>query len=339
MPTLVQQANINDEEDLLHLHALVMELGRWAMVPVPYRVRFAAAVVENSVPGNSPVQAAFSIVEKDSNRYFLRAWIRDASGQTERELLQSIPEKDLPPFHATNISRTGVPNRAYRDMQQFTFSLAHDLKNSLTKLKLALSLLEDEKIPTEIENYIRIIRSASNRFETILLSLNRVVQLGDSSPHVVRKISPVAVFAEVLDEFAEDLTRIDAKVGANLSSIEAIHYIEVHFKSILSNLLSNSIKYSLPSRSLTISVSGTIRDGKAILVFSDNGQGMDLNLCGGRLFQPFTRFSTDTEGSGIGLYIVKTVVERNGGHIEVESAPGQGTTFRIHLVPYPESSD
>ena len=71
-----------------------------------------------------------------------------------------------------------------------------------------------------------------------------------------------------------------------------------------------------------------------ILTFKDNGEGIDLEKFGSRLFTPFTRFNTEQEGKGIGLYIVKKMIEKNGGKIEVESEIGKGTTFIIYLREY-----
>jgi signal transduction histidine kinase len=71
-----------------------------------------------------------------------------------------------------------------------------------------------------------------------------------------------------------------------------------------------------------------------LLTFSDSAAGMDLNLIKDRLFAPFTRFSDRAPGKGIGLYLVKSMVENNGGSVSVESTPGVGTSFTFTLIPY-----
>ncbi|MEX2336485.1 MAG: HAMP domain-containing sensor histidine kinase, partial [Fulvivirga sp.] len=68
--------------------------------------------------------------------------------------------------------------------------------------------------------------------------------------------------------------------------------------------------------------------------FSDNGIGIDLKEHGKNLFQPFKRFSQQATGKGIGLSIIKSMIEKNNGKIEVESAPGEGSTFLCYLCPY-----
>jgi signal transduction histidine kinase len=328
----IRQTRINTEEDILKAHELAMQIGRWAGVSVTQQIRFAAAISENSLADNNEViQLTFIIDEKENGQCILKATLHNESRDTRKEILQLIPGKSLPPFRDSMDPEKEV---GYRDMQQFTFALAHDLKNSLTKLKLALALLEDEEMPPVITNYVQIIQRASDRLETITLSLNKVLQLGDSSPDVVKRISPALVFADVQEEFAESLAKKDGEVNADFSLVSELTYIEVHLKSIFYNLLSNSIKYSSPLRPLRLSISAQQRDGKAAFIFSDNGQGIDLAMYREKIFLPFSRFSHSSEGSGIGLYLIKNIVERNGGKIEVESTPGEGTTFIIFLKEY-----
>jgi signal transduction histidine kinase len=69
-----------------------------------------------------------------------------------------------------------------------------------------------------------------------------------------------------------------------------------------------------------------------VLEVQDNGLGLDLEQHGAELFQLFRRFHpTAAEGTGVGLFLVNRLVQAQGGHIEVESEEGQGTTFRVHL--------
>ena len=310
-----------------------MLLGRWAGLPVPERIRFSAGIATHSNPFNSDViQVCFSIEEKD-NQTCLVAEIQNHSRNIHQHISQRIsetPVSPIPDFHQD----TRETEKGYQDMRQFTFALAHDLKNSLTKLKLALSLLGDEEMPPMINNYFQIINRAADRLENIMVSLNKIIQLGDTSPDVVKTVSPAAVFAEVQEEFSEALNQKNAEVRVDFSELAQMNYIEVYLKSIFTNLLSNAIKYSSPHRPLRLCVSALRLNDKVTFSFTDNGQGIDLNKAGDKLFQPFTRFSNSSDGSGIGLYLIKNIVERNGGHIRIESELNTGTRFHILLLDY-----
>ena len=103
--------------------------------------------------------------------------------------------------------------------------------------------------------------------------------------------------------------------------------------SILSNLLSNSLKYCSPDRLPKIKIETTCSEDFTRLTFKDNGIGMDLAKNGDKLFEMFSRLHSHAEGTGVGLYIVKKLVEDSGGRIEVQSKVGIGTTFSIYFIP------
>jgi signal transduction histidine kinase len=85
---------------------------------------------------------------------------------------------------------------------------------------------------------------------------------------------------------------------------------------------------------LNLEISSKEKKGTVILRFKDNGIGMDLLRYGNNLFKPFKRFSTKAEGKGIGLHIIKSMIEKNGGRIEVKSEINVGTEFICYLKVY-----
>lgn len=101
--------------------------------------------------------------------------------------------------------------------------------------------------------------------------------------------------------------------------------------SILSNLVSNSLKYKKNNVPVFISISTEIKNNYTILTHQDNGLGIDLQLHKDKIFGFYKRFHSHVEGKGMGLHLIKTQVEMMGGRIEVESEVNKGTTFRIFL--------
>ena len=103
--------------------------------------------------------------------------------------------------------------------------------------------------------------------------------------------------------------------------------------SVLFNLLGNALKYAAPGRPPRVRVHTRLAgpDQHPVLTVQDNGRGIDLARHGGQLFQLFSRFHPEVEGSGMGLYLVNRVVEGHGGRLEVESQVDVGTVFRVHL--------
>jgi signal transduction histidine kinase len=100
-------------------------------------------------------------------------------------------------------------------------------------------------------------------------------------------------------------------------------------KSIIYNFMSNAIKYKSPERTPLIRIKTEMNGYGLKLFISDNGLGINLKENREKLFMIFKRFHTHVEGTGIGLYMVKRLVERNNGIIEVESEVDKGTTFTV----------
>src|SRR5690606_16633577 len=113
--------------------------------------------------------------------------------------------------------------------------------------------------------------------------------------------------------------------------IEEVFYSVSSLKEIFWNLISNAIKYANPMKAQTLTILSYREGGYNVIRFSDNGLGVDLSSKGSEMFELFKRYHKDLSGSGVGLYLVKQIVERNGGMIKVKSRIGEGTIFDIFL--------
>ena len=108
----------------------------------------------------------------------------------------------------------------------------------------------------------------------------------------------------------------------------------LRIERVLHNLIGNAVKYSPPESEITITC--RVEDDRVITEVSDQGPGISA-ADQKRLFQPFTRVGNPARvvGTGIGLVVCKRLVEAHGGTIELESAPGKGSTFRFSLPVNP----
>jgi signal transduction histidine kinase len=105
--------------------------------------------------------------------------------------------------------------------------------------------------------------------------------------------------------------------------------VRSYVQSILFNLLTNAIKYRSPHRPLEIEVFSYQEGNFICLGVQDNGLGIDLEKYQDKLFGMYKRFHQHIDGKGLGLHLVKTQIEALGGSIAVESAKGEGTTFKV----------
>lgn len=120
----------------------------------------------------------------------------------------------------------------------------------------------------------------------------------------------------------------NAEIRLNLDDCPVIEFSKKDLRSIVMNLLSNAIKYRSERRPEVL-IKCYQKDQYAILSVTDNGIGIDLKHA--KLFKMFKRFNTETEGTGIGLYIIKRIIDDAGGKIEVESEVGKGSTFSVYF--------
>ena len=123
----------------------------------------------------------------------------------------------------------------------------------------------------------------------------------------------------------------DVTITSNFDGGSYVYSIRSFIYSIFYNLILNSIKYRREDVSPVIELSATTHNDKVILSFKDNGKGIDLNRHGENLFGLYQRFDVSVEGSGLGLFMIKTQIEQLGGSINIESTVGVGTTFIIEL--------
>jgi signal transduction histidine kinase len=140
--------------------------------------------------------------------------------------------------------------------------------------------------------------------------------------------------APVVHDVRLDLDPLVQSTGGQLTvdvaAVPQVLFSEKNLRSVVFNLLSNGLKYRSPDRPPHIALRTWSEGEFTVLEVEDNGLGLDANSKG-RLFGMFQRFHDHVEGSGIGLYMVKKMVENAGGRISVRSELGVGTAFLVYF--------
>jgi signal transduction histidine kinase len=168
-------------------------------------------------------------------------------------------------------------------------------------------------------------------------SLNNILKLRKNLLHKDYAEDQVFTLRFILEDVKATLQSnigdANARLEINIDSMAETLLPYVHTKSIFYNLVTNAIKYRNPERPLVVKVGAAIEhDGTCCFTVEDNGLGMDLQRNKEKLFGIFKRFHDHVEGSGVGLHIVKSIVDAYGGNIEVESEVGKGTKFKISFA-------
>ena len=220
--------------------------------------------------------------------------------------------------------------------RQFVSDASHELKTPLASIKLLTdSILQNDMDQATVREFVEDIgREADrlNRMSQKLLSLSRVESQEDGDCEIVYMAPTVERAVRMLKGIA---ARNQITIVTDFSGDTPILILEDDLYQIAFNLVENGIKYNIPGGKLTVSL---LRDeDNAVLKVSDTGVGIPPESIG-HVFERFYRVdkarSRKSGGSGLGLSIVRGIVERNGGTIVVESAVGQGTTFTVYFSAF-----
>jgi len=183
-----------------------------------------------------------------------------------------------------------------------------------------------EEITQEQENCIELIEGSIKRMDKLvvdLLSISRNNRVNDAFTHL-----------NFITEINNSITNFyHASKNNNLNIIvqvfQPVPFISdlTRIRIVLNNLISNSIKYRSYDREESfIKISVNVDEEKALIVIEDNGEGIPESKSS-TIFDMFVRASESSEGSGLGLYIVKDVIQKLNGKVDLASEDGVGTTF------------
>ncbi len=216
-------------------------------------------------------------------------------------------------------------------LDTFVHAASHDLRSPVQNMKALHQLMKQEEDEMMKKKYLKALESSTNRLENTINGLMGIVALQSNQESNIEKIS----FQQVLDSILADCTlQKGDEVIVHFKEAPFIVYVKPYLQSILRNLLTNAIKYRSPNKNLKIHITTKRAGHRVKLKVQDNGIGIDLQQYGHLIFQPFKRFSEHAPGSGIGLHLIKGMIEKNEGTIRVESTLGIGTTFYCELIEY-----
>ncbi|AHM61685.1 signal transduction histidine kinase with CheB and CheR activity [Flammeovirgaceae bacterium 311] len=232
------------------------------------------------------------------------------------------------------LNKNKILSKIYDRMDNFVHAIAHDLRTPMVNLKMLADLFKISQQEEEREEYVRLIGNSVNKLDNTLNGLIKIIEVANDSDVNYREIAFEDALRNVLQEFKGALREYEVQLETHFEDCSTITYADVYLNSILQNLISNAIKYRHPQRTPHIILRTTCSPEYVILTIADNGQGFDMEAVQNSLFKPFKRFHEQASGMGVGLYIIKHMVERNGGRIDVESRLHEGTKFTLYLKPY-----
>jgi len=245
-----------------------------------------------------------------------------------RDLTERIKNEEL-------MRKNQELHRVNQDLDNFIYAASHDLKAPISNIEGLLAVLQDTIAPTALANeynskILSMMQESVNRFKKTIATLSDVVKLQSGNNQSASAVN----IAELLDEIILDMQQMidfsNVTIQAEVDNSMSVFFSRSNLRSILYNLISNAIKYRSPDRQALVQITSGEEEDFMVIKVRDNGLGMNLTEKE-TIFKMFQRLHDHVEGTGVGLFMVKRILENSGGKIEVESRHGEGSVFTIYL--------
>ena len=221
---------------------------------------------------------------------------------------------------------------AVKDLESFSHAISHDLRAPLRAIDNFSSILNNEygdKLDAEGRRLIGIVRKNAATMGVLIKDILAFAHAGDREI-VLADIDLEALCRDVLAELAP--TFAARRVDVQMHALPHIRADTAVIHKVLLNLLANAIKFTRPRELAQIEIRAHVADNEVICSVRDNGVGFEPEY-GHKLFGIFQRLhdAEDFEGTGIGLSIVKRIIDKHGGRVWAEGSPGVGATFYFSI--------
>lgn len=266
----------------------------------------------------------------ENGRSFLRARAAEKAEHKLAELNRNLEE--------VVEARTRELENRTRDMQTITDSVSHDMRSPLSTIAVNVQLFEAQNEGMLSPQSVKTLQRIPPAVRQIAEILDRMLGLSTVAHSTFKP--ELLNMRDLAEEVFEDLQASEPPpaVELNIADLPDINADERLVKVLLTNLLSNSMKFTRGKQKRRIDISSAIKNGVTVYNITDNGIGFDQDSAG-ELFIAFQKLDEGKvdEGVGLGLAIVARVVGRHGGRIWAEGVPGERASFFFTLQS--ENSD
>ncbi|WPP50697.1 sensor histidine kinase [Catalinimonas niigatensis] len=222
--------------------------------------------------------------------------------------------------------------RVNHELDNFVYTASHDLKAPVTNLEGLMNLIESRtpaSCTDELHPLYFMMNKQIDKLKLIIHDLADVGRIEKDATEAFEKIEIRKIIDDFIVTHQEAIAKKEASIHTDLKP-DHLYFSPIHLRSILYNLLDNAIKYSHPSMEPKVLIATELQDEYWVLKVSDNGIGIPEEYHD-KIFEMFKRFNRYADGTGMGLYIVKRIVEKYQGEVSVVSETGKGATFVIKI--------
>ena len=299
----------------------------------------APGVVEawDRAAGAVPMAYEFRVRQPDGSYRWLASRSAPVFDESGRQIRRVGVNWDITESKSAELARqqAALAEREIQAKSQFLSRMSHELRTPLNAVLGFTQLLQIEARQSNQTGQLAKLEHVRDAGDHLLSLINDFLDLSGLETGEIRlSLQPVDL-GELVRQSLPLLQSLAAQHGVELAMGSVGGFASAdptRLRQVLINLLSNAIKYNRPGGKVVVGASSGGRE--AALTVRDTGRGLDAEQLA-RLFEPFNRFGVEhegIEGTGIGLTIVKTLVDGMGGRIDVDSQPGKGTVFRVALA-------
>ncbi|WP_224995693.1 ATP-binding protein [Cesiribacter sp. SM1] len=247
---------------------------------------------------------------------------------TDKVLAQQKVEHQLVELQKINHQLS----RAVNDLDAFVYTASHDLKAPIANIEGLITLIRKKSDTTDpaLQHLFAMVDVSIDRFLATIKDLAEVAQIHKKHTDEDIQTNAFEVIGEVQTLIHKMIESAGATIQLDCPPKLSLSFPKSKFRSIIYNLLTNALKYGAPNRKPLIKIKVERSGDYTMLSVEDNGLGIPADKKD-NIFSMFKRLHTHVEGSGIGLFIIKRIVESTDSRIEVESEEGFGSTFRVYL--------
>ena len=300
----------------------------------PEKFREKARAFYNKCAGGKSTSATMRMVTYDGDEFWARVIGEPVLNEQQevigiRGVFQNIQEEKLRELELMRSLRALESQNT--KLTDFSNVITHSLRSHASNLKFTVDLLKDSKDKAEEEELTSALDDITESINTTIGHLSELGAIQSKS----MESQDLVVFEKILDRVQNKLSLSIQDSGAEIlsdfSEVPHVQYIRSFMESIFINMISNALKYRHPDRNPVIEIYSFKEADDYYLMFKDNGQGIDLEKYGNRLFNIYQTFHDNKDALGVGLFLLKKKIESLHGSISVQSEVGKGTQFVIRF--------
>ena len=215
--------------------------------------------------------------------------------------------------------------------EDFNRIVAHNLRGPAGSIQMMLDMVTDQDAQEEEKDELLVmLKKSSNSLNETLDELMKVLEVRNNIDLAFDECVLNDLMTAIEGMLRGQILLKRAEISTDFAQ-PIVRYPKIYLESIFYNLISNSLKYSKDDCAPEINISSRVVNDRTILIFKDNGLGIDLKRNGVNMFKLNKVFHRGYDSKGVGLFMTKIQIETFGGSIAVESEPNIGTTFTIEL--------